>query len=55
VYLLDTDSLSNLLDRRRHHPRLQARFLATPADQLWISIVSVEEILRGALDGIRQA
>jgi hypothetical protein len=55
VYLLDTDTVSNLLNLRRHHPRLRAPFLAAPTDQVSISIVSVEEMLRGALDARRRS
>jgi tRNA(fMet)-specific endonuclease VapC len=51
VYLLDTDTLSELL---RGRPRLSARVLATPASEIWISVITVEEMLRGRLAVINQ-
>ena len=55
VYLLDTDTVSNYLDKRRQHPLLHDRILNTSPAQLCISIITVEEMLRGALDVVRQA
>jgi tRNA(fMet)-specific endonuclease VapC len=55
VYLLDTDSVSNYLDERRQHPRLRERIVSADPTAVCISIVTVEEMLRGALDVIRQA
>jgi len=55
MYLLDTDTVSNYLDRSRRNVTLRDRLLTQPAERLWISVVTVEEILRGVLDAIREA
>ena len=55
MYILDTDTLSNFLDKRRQYDGLRARIRQTPPRDLWISVISVEEMLRGVLDLIRQA
>lgn len=47
MYLLDTDITSNLLDARRSNILLRERVRAVPLDELAISIVTLEEILRG--------
>jgi tRNA(fMet)-specific endonuclease VapC len=51
VYLLDTDTLSNFL---RGHEKLSRRILAVPATNVRISIVTVEEMLRGSLDVVNK-
>ncbi len=55
MYLLDTDVTSNLLDTRRTSRALRDRLRAHPLDELAISIVTVEEIMRGTLDSLRRA
>jgi tRNA(fMet)-specific endonuclease VapC len=55
LYLLDTDTVSNFLDRRRQNARLRERLLAEPVSELRVSIITVEEMLRGALDAVRDA
>ena len=54
MYLLDTDVTSTVFDERRASPRLRAKLLVTPPEQIAVSIVTVEEMLRGAFDRIRQ-
>lgn len=51
-YLLDTDTLSLA---QRSHPRVTAKIQATSSDELAISIITVEEQLRGRFLQIRQA
>jgi tRNA(fMet)-specific endonuclease VapC len=53
VYLLDTDITSNLLDVRRANPVLRERVRQEPFDSLAISIITVDEVLRGMQDRIR--
>lgn len=53
-YLLDTDTLSLYLRPAGDSSDLQERVAATPQDHLWISIVTVEEIVRGALNLIQR-
>ena len=51
-YVLDTDHLS-LFQRR--HPQVTARVLAHPATHLAVTIITVEEQLRGRPSQIRRA
>ena len=55
MYLFDTDVTSNLLDPRRASKGLKNRIRSQPMDEICISIVTVEEMLRGALDEVRRA
>jgi tRNA(fMet)-specific endonuclease VapC len=55
VYLLDTDITSNLLDPRRSSTALKDRIRSQAMDEICISIVTVEEMMRGALDEVRRA
>ena len=55
MYLLDTSVVSNFLDERRYYPQLTARILNQPPEQIFISIITVEEILQGALASIQKA
>ena len=45
-FLLDTDTISL---HERGHPPLRARFEAVPPDSISVSVVTVEEALRGRL------
>jgi tRNA(fMet)-specific endonuclease VapC len=51
-YILDTDHLS-LFERR--HPQVVARLQATPLPQRAITIITVEEQMRGRLSQIKKA
>ena len=55
MYLLDTSIVSNFLDERRFYPQLTARILNQPPESIFISIITVEEILQGALASIQKA
>jgi tRNA(fMet)-specific endonuclease VapC len=54
VYLLDTSIVSNYLDRRRNFPQLVEKILSTPPELIFISIITVEEIIQGALASIQK-
>ena len=54
MYLLDTSVVSNFLDERRYYPQLTARILSQPPEQIFISIITVEEILQGALASVQK-
>jgi tRNA(fMet)-specific endonuclease VapC len=54
VYLLDTSIVSNYLDRRRNFPQLLEKILSTPPELIFISIITVEEIIQGALASIQK-
>lgn len=47
IYLLDSDHLS--LHQRGHEP-LKMHLLETPPEQIYIPIISVEELVRGRQD-----
>lgn len=50
MYLLDTDSVSNCLDKRRGNERLRQRVEQASPNTIWISIITFEEIIRGILN-----
>ena len=54
MYLLDSSIVSNYLDRRRNFPQLVEQILSTPPEQIFISIITVEEIIQGALASIQR-
>jgi tRNA(fMet)-specific endonuclease VapC len=54
VYLLDTNIISTALDQRRNTPLLEHRILSQSPDSIFISIITVEEMLRGELGGIHR-
>lgn len=54
MYLLDTSIVSNYLDERRTSPYLTDKILTTPPEQIFISVITVEEILQGALGSIQR-
>ena len=55
MYLLDTSVVSNFLDRRRYYPQLTAQILSQPPENIFISIITVEEMLQGALASVQKA
>lgn len=55
MYLLDTDSVSNYLDKRRGNERLRQRIEQASPNTIWISIITFEEIIRGILNLLNQA
>ena len=55
MYLLDTDTVSNYLDKRRMNPELRARIEGEPPESIWISVVTIEEIVRGVLEVLARA
>ncbi len=54
MYLLDTSVVSNFLDERRYYPQLTTRILSQSPEQIFISIITVEEILQGALASVQK-
>lgn len=52
LYVLDTDHVSLA---QRGHPQVTARIAATPPEQLTVSIVTVQEQLRGRLAQVQHA
>lgn len=52
LYVLDTDHVSLA---QREHPYVAARIAATPPEQLTVSIVTVQEQLRGRLAQVQHA
>lgn len=54
MYILDTNVLRVIFGNRGTQPLLESRIKQTPYEQLYISIVSVEEVLRGTLELFRR-
>lgn len=54
MYLLDTSIVSNYLDERRDSLYLTNKILTTPPEQIFISVITVEEIVQGALANIQK-
>ena len=52
MYLLDTDTYSNLL---RRNPVIVNRMALTVPNSVYLSVITPEEMLRGRLDAINQA
>jgi tRNA(fMet)-specific endonuclease VapC len=52
LYILDTDHVSLF---QRDHPQVVAKIRETPAGQLAVTVITVEEQLRGRLAQIRRA
>lgn len=50
-YILDTDHLSLA---QRKHPKITARILSSPKDEMAITIITVEEQIRGRFAEIRR-
>jgi predicted nucleic acid-binding protein len=55
VFVLDTDTVSNFLVRNRNYQALQARVNAQPAGTVYLSIITLEEVLRGQVNAINTA
>ena len=55
VYLLDTDTLSNYLDKRRGSEQLRRRVEQVSLEMICISIITFEEIMKGILNLLNQA
>ncbi len=55
MYLLDTDTVSNYLDKRRGNEQLRQRIEQASPETIWISIITFEEIIRGILSLLNQA
>lgn len=55
AYLLDTDTVSNYLDKRRGNEPLRQRIEQADPETIWISIITFEEIMRGMLSLLNQA
>jgi tRNA(fMet)-specific endonuclease VapC len=54
VHVLDTNVVSNFLDGNRAHDQLRTRVLSTPPTQLFITVVTLKEVLRGALAAVHR-
>jgi len=54
MYLLDTSIVSNYLDKGRNFPLLTNQLISTPPELIFISIITVEEIIQGALATIQK-
>lgn len=54
MYILDTNIISNLL-RDGYEADLGRKVSSFPEEQIWISVITVEELLEGRLFSIRRA
>jgi tRNA(fMet)-specific endonuclease VapC len=55
AYLLDTDTVSNYLDKQRGTERLRERIAQANPETIYVSIITFEEILKGVLNLLNQA
>ena len=49
MYVLDSDSVTLFLHHKRQQPRLVRCVLNVPAEQMWVSIITVKEAIGGAM------
>jgi predicted nucleic acid-binding protein len=49
AYLLDTDTVSNYLDKRRGSEGLREKIEQSSPETIYISIITFEEIIKGIL------
>jgi tRNA(fMet)-specific endonuclease VapC len=54
MYILDTNIVSNALSLNRSHNFLRQRILSYPSDVLFISVITIEEIMQGAIAAIQK-
>jgi tRNA(fMet)-specific endonuclease VapC len=54
VYVLDTSTVSNALSRHRSQTHLRRRILQESPENIFVSVITIEEILRGALAVIQK-
>jgi tRNA(fMet)-specific endonuclease VapC len=54
VYLLDTNIVSTFLDQQRNSPLLTRRILKQAPETMFISIITVEEMMQGELGAINR-
>jgi predicted nucleic acid-binding protein len=55
MYVLDTNIISALITKRRNSLNLSRRILVEPLENLFVSIITVEEILSGYLSAIQRS
>ena len=55
MYLLDTDTFTNVVDKRRSQPTLRARVEREPVENLHVCMITLGEICRGWLAQINEA
>lgn len=49
MYVLDSDSITLFLHHKGQQPKLVRRVLDVPAEQMWVSIITVKEAIGGAM------
>jgi len=54
AYVLDTDIVGLFFHHRAQQPGLERRILESPRDSLWVSVITVEEVVQGAISLIRR-
>lgn len=54
MYILDSNILTFILKFPRQYPHLLERIKQTPYEQIWISVISVDEALTGAYKELHQ-
>lgn len=52
-FVLDTDAVSDLLYQGKRHDIIEKRLHQVPSRRIWITVVTVGELLRGALAQVR--
>ena len=54
MYLFDTDIVTLIFHFPGQQPNLERRVLMTPPESIFVSVVSAEEMIQGALAVIRK-
>lgn len=55
MYILDTSIVSNYLDKRRSFPLIGKNIRSKPPESIFVSIITVEEIIQGLLAIIQKS
>ncbi|RUT09905.1 hypothetical protein DSM106972_004000 [Dulcicalothrix desertica PCC 7102] len=55
MYILDTIIVSNYLDKRRNFPLIGKKIRSKPPESIFVSIITVEEIIQGLLAIIQKS
>lgn len=55
MYVLDTDTIGNALHRSKDHPDLVRKIKSAKSNELWISVVTAEELVAWGFNSVRKS